>query len=338
MASLSAWFSYSTVSTGSRHSDLGQNWFAARMIADGVDPYPLVGPGRQFDQPAPLLYPLTAAVVTLPFARMTEPVACATFVFLGALAFAWCILGIGYSALWAFASFSVLNSIALAQWSLLLTAAIVIAPLSFLYAVKPTLGAALFIVRPTWWPVVGGAVLLLVTFLIQPHWLQGWSAALSQVRFAKGQGFPFVAPIAQPGGVLILTALTRWRRAEARIILALACVPHTILPYETVALFLIPRGSRQVLALVVLSYCVLGVVELGQPYASIGERVDAYGQAITLLLYLPATILVLRRPNAGPLSQSIERRIAGFPAWLKGASDARSMGSDSRDAVTSSLP
>src|SRR5678815_3979796 len=47
--------------------DFGPVWFAARSILQGVDPYPLVGPGLAYDWSSPLVYPITAAFVAIPF-------------------------------------------------------------------------------------------------------------------------------------------------------------------------------------------------------------------------------------------------------------------------------
>ena len=43
------------------------------------------------------------------------------------------------------------------------------------------------------------------------------------------------------GGALVLLALLKWRRPEARLLAATACVPHTLLPDETLPLFLVPQ-------------------------------------------------------------------------------------------------
>ena len=41
-------------------TDIDQVWFAAQAILDGRNPYPLIGPGREFEGPWPLYYPLMA--------------------------------------------------------------------------------------------------------------------------------------------------------------------------------------------------------------------------------------------------------------------------------------
>jgi hypothetical protein len=48
------------------------------------------------------------------------------------------------------------------------------------------------------------------------------------------------------------------------------------------------------------------------------EHLRLSGQWLALAMYVPATIMVLRRPNEGDAPAWIERAIAGWPAWLKG--------------------
>jgi hypothetical protein len=42
---------------------------------------------------------------------------------------------------------------------------------------------------------------------------------------------------------------------------------------------------------------------------------------VLLGVYAPALIMVLRRDNVGPLPAFIERRIARWPSWIRGAAD-----------------
>lgn len=59
-------------------SDFGLAWFGASSMIQGIDPYPLVGPGRFYDWRFPLLYPGTAFAAVLPFALMSEQAASLT--------------------------------------------------------------------------------------------------------------------------------------------------------------------------------------------------------------------------------------------------------------------
>jgi hypothetical protein len=57
----------------------------------------------------------------------------------------------------------------------------------------------------------------------------------------------------QAGGFVALLGLFRWRRPEARLLVALACVPQTMLLYEALPPFLIPRTIGEVVVLLVAS-------------------------------------------------------------------------------------
>jgi hypothetical protein len=301
--------------------DFGQVWFAARALLAGHDPYSVIGPHRPFEWPAPLFYPLPAAVLATPLAALSELWATCIFAAVGGAFLAWALMEHGYPPLLGFASSAVVFSAELAQWSPLLTAGVVLAPLSLCWVAKPTIGAALFACRPTWWPVAGAVVLTGVAFLLQPHWVESWRHALEATTSVRGVGFPYIAPVLMPGGFLALLALLRWRRPEARLIAAMACVPQTLLLYEAVPLFLVPRTLWETGLMVFLSYVALGRMPHGEAFAA---DIDASGKVIVLLLYLPATLIVLRRPNEGVLPAWIERRIARVPRWIAGASPSRS--------------
>jgi hypothetical protein len=143
-----------------------------------------------------------------------------------------------------------------------------------------------------------------------------WLTALHATRFERGQGNPYVPPVFMPWGFLVLAAAARWRRPEARLLAALACVPQTLLMYESVPLFLIPRTWFESIGLVVLSYVANSqMVNTGV----IGHDVDHSGRLLVLWLYLPATLMVLRRPNEGVVPAWLEARMAQWPAWVRGA-------------------
>jgi hypothetical protein len=137
-------------------------------------------------------------------------------------------------------------------------------------------------------------------------------------------GFPYRAPALMPGGILILAALTRWRRGEARLLVALACVPHTTLPYELLPLFLIPRGWVQTASLVALSHLMWLLVAHDFPHPDFYYTVIEYTRTSIPCLYLPCTLMVLRRPNVGAVPEWLEARTAGWPEWMRGASSERS--------------
>jgi hypothetical protein len=192
----------------------------------------------------------------------------------------------------------------------------------FFLAAKPTIGAAAFAARPTWWAVIGTLVLSGVAFAMQPNWIVEWRRILAIPWGDPGALVGYPLPIGRPWGFLIALCVLRWRRPEARFVLALACVPQTPLLYETTPLFLVPRTWKQAAVLVVLGYAV--AVWVG--YASHGATLDARerylitGRGIVIGMYLPCVWMLLRRPNEGTIPAWLERRITRLPPWLRGTS------------------
>ena len=300
--------------------DFGQVWFAARSILRGIDPYPLVGPGLTFDWVSPLVYPMTAAVVAVPFTPFPEPLASLLFASVGGALFAWALMEYGYGPLFGFFSYAVREAAAAAQWSLLMAASFVVAPLAFLLVAKPTIGAVLFLARPRRIALAGAGLLGAAAFLIQPTWVTDWLQAVQRYVQQGAPDQPYRTIISFPGGVIPLVCLLRWRRPEARLLAGLVCVPVTLMAYETVPLLLIPRTFWEAALLVGLSFAQHHLTLALTPTPPTHEAMTAIsGQLFVLLLYVPATVMVLRRSNVGPVSPWLERRISRWPAWLRGA-------------------
>lgn len=299
-------------------TDWAQIWFGARALMHGISPYDVVGPGRAFEWQFPLLYPLPAIVIGVPFAL--APLAAAVGLFAGCsaalLAFAltrehWYRLLLLLSAPFLLAMLS-------AQWSMLLTAAVLLPPLGFILVAKPTVGAALWLYRPSRWSVLGGTLLVLVSLAARPTWPREWLVTLAHTGH-------MVVPIMHAGGPLLLLALLRWRRPEARLLIALACVPQTALLYEMVPLMLIPATLGELTLFIALSYAVFGWWAHLRPFATVADSVAASVHMVVPLLYLPCLLMILRRPNDGEVPAWVERRVAGLPAmirqWRSGLAD-----------------
>jgi hypothetical protein len=181
--------------------------------------------------------------------------------------------------------------------------------------VKPHTGFPILLARPSWWAIGAGLICVLVAFLVDPAWLAHWRTSIDLGHGHLGAaptGIPYTAPALLPGGLVVLLALTRWRRPEARLLVALACVPQSLLLYETVPLALIPRGWKEGAAFTSLSYVVLWL--LPEAPRSFPEYALASGKLSTLLLYLPLTLMVLRRPNEGTVPAWLEHQLG---AWRR---------------------
>ncbi|MFL5575711.1 MAG: hypothetical protein ACJ79S_07085 [Gemmatimonadaceae bacterium] len=292
--------------------DLDPVLFGARAWAAGENPYQLVGPhGRAFVWPWGLYYPLPALAVVLPFAA-TLSTSAARAAFAGVSV---ALLGYGLAArswirLPALLSASCLYAVVVGQWSPLLTAAALLPGAAVFLAAKPNLGLALWAADPRWRRLVPAAAALLGTAVLWRWWPAGWwttvaSEAHLEVPARVAWGLP-------------LLALLRWRRPEARVVAALACVPQNGFVYEALPLLaFVPETRAQVLTLALASYAVpIGVVASGP--ATYAEAARASTTLLLACCYLPCVALVLRRPNEGPVPGWMSRLAIGLGGGRSG--------------------
>jgi hypothetical protein len=235
---------------------------------------------------------MTAVVTLIPLAplplRLVDPL----FVGLGFGVFVWAVTRerLVPPALVSLVSVAAILTLKTSQWSLLLTGAALIPAWGFLLVAKPTIGLALFAAYPHLRTAVGCGVLLLVSVGLSPQWVSAWQAALASAPH-------IVAPVTQWGGPLLLLAVLRWKRPEARLLLVLACVPHTPSLIETIPLYLIPQTWPQAWALWGLGLLAfVGHKESG-PYLTRAASYASAAQWTVALVYLPCLLAVLSRPN-----------------------------------------
>jgi hypothetical protein len=297
---------YRTASSSAGYiSDIDQVWHATRALLGGLDPYTVVAPGGNFDIGFPLYYPLPALLAFAPFALLSLELARLAFVALSAAVLAYAVTGDGWHRLPIFLSGAYVSALASVQWSPLITAAFLLPWLGPVLLLKPNVGLAIAVATPRrvllFASVGGGGALLLISMFADPSWPGRW---LSLIHGAPH----FTPPVLLPGGFLVLLALLRWRRPEARLLVALACVPHTTLTYEALPVLLVARRWRESLLLAALSFVVLILqvyldsrIPASEPHmlAAFTGWVRTVGTLLVALVYLPATAMVLRRPNEG---------------------------------------
>jgi hypothetical protein len=162
--------------------------------------------------------------------------------------------------------------------------------LGWLLVCKPTIGAALFLYRPSWTAAVGGAALLLISFLFVPSWLGDWLQAT--------RGMPVHdPPFLRSWGWLPLVALLRWRKPEARLVAAMALVPQNLYFYDQLVLWLVPWNALTTIALTASSWVAWALTaRTCTDSAYCGADAEPW---IIALVYVPAVILAFLRP-AGP--------------------------------------
>jgi hypothetical protein len=289
------------VRLGSPRSDFSFVWFAARALLHRENPYTLFGPGLAFDTSFRLHYPGPTLVAAIPFALLPEAVASIAFAALGAGLLAYGITRDNWHGIWLFPSAAFIVAARSAQWSPIMAATYYLPALGWIMVCKPNLGIAVAAAttsrRSLHLAIIGGLLLTIVSLALLPSWPREWLQVISQ-------SWEYSAPIVRPGGVFILFAALRWRQPEARLLLALGCLPQKASWYEALLPLLAARSKREMQILSFTSS--LGYI------AQIGLLSDQreiassdIGILMVAFCYLPAVTVVLRRRNEGEL-----------PAWL----------------------
>jgi hypothetical protein len=285
-----------------RHTDFTNAWFGARMLVQGRDPYPLLGPGRVFQMDYPLLYPGSSLVLVLPFAFLSDHAASLVFLAVSTLFMVYGITQGGWHRLPMLVSAAFFDSVMASQWTIILTAVIFLPWLAFVAPAKPqtslpVLGStksalALYL-------AAASAILLLATSLwMLPGWPAEW---LANIRAANVLRTPIFSPV----GFLTVAVLARWRIPEAWLVLLAACLPQTFMWYSSLVLLATARTYRESALLSMTST----VGFLVATYIMNSDPSHTARLVWTIYLsttFLPATIVILMRPNRGPL-----------PAWMR---------------------
>lgn len=285
------------------HSDFGLVWYGARALISGVDPYPLVGPGRTYDFGWPLYYPATSFVAAIPIAWLPESAAATLYVAVATFLLAFGITRRSWHLLPLFASEAFVSSARLGQWSLIFTAALFFPTLAALSLAKPQAALPILAASTRWRSfvaaILGGTVMIIASLILLPSWPAEW---LRIVGNAEGLSMP----ITHFAGFMVLFVLLRWRRPESWLILVTACMPQSWGFYNTLVLFTIPGTLTEAVALLAIAAVGSGLGGFILP-ADLTKAgfYDWVGGIIVVSVYLPAVAIVLRRPNRGEM-----------PAWL----------------------
>ena len=285
-------------------ADFAQFHFHARKWLNGGDAYaggfPVMRATRAV--PEPFFYPFPTLLVIAPFALLPLGVAVAAFVGISAGLLGYAVITRCPERLPLFLGPGFFVALVLGQWSPIVTATVLLPVLGWLCVLKPNLGLAVTASSPTKTAVIGGGALLAATLLLQPNWPAEWLRNLHSMP-------PHPMPIQLPGGFLILLALLRWRRPEARLVAAMACVPQLMYFADQLPLWLVAKTRRETMVLSAVSVAAWIVSMITNIQAG---RQPAFSSVPFVLagVYLPVLIMVLRRPNEGELPEWLEQTLA----------------------------
>jgi hypothetical protein len=283
-------------------------WVGARALLDGQNPYEavplIIGPEFR------LFHPMPAVVLAVPFALLAPDVALSLVSGLSAAVLAFAVTKESYDRLPLFLSASFAHAAVMGQWSLILTAAMLLPWLAFIGAAKPNVGVAMLGQSLSWRAALAMLLFAVATLVVMPTWPREWFAQLPNSPY-------HFSPLRTPLGFLLLLALARWRRPEARLLVVLGVVPQSPFVYEALPLFLVPKTRFQTYALVIGSDLALGVYAWTRGMDT--ERLFFLnGVAVVVGMYLPALWMVWRRPNEGTVPAWLERASAVLPPWIRG--------------------
>jgi len=283
-------------------SDFAYFWVGSRALLGGESPYAVVQPGGPFHFQSGYLYTLPAALVVAPLALLPVNVAGVLFGALGMGVLAFAMTREGFERLPVLMSFPALWCLSTGQWAPWVTAAALMPGLGVFAACKPNLGLAAFAHRPSWPFVVVGLAALLVSLAVMPTWPMEWLAVV-RARGASDYRIPVLQW--QVGGPLLLLAALRWRHEDGRLLLAMACVPQTMLLYDQLALGLLARTRMQAIVFGLWSFLSVALLRAAAPLLMPGIDWDdrartfsLFARVIVLAYYLPALAVVLLRRDA----------------------------------------
>jgi hypothetical protein len=277
-----------------RHSDFDLLYNAAAHLIRGENPYLIAT--QWFPHPLP------AALLAVPFTAIPLGAARPIFDVLVGWAFVYALWRYrGPFALLAAVSGAYLFAMWNGQTTPLMVAAALIPALGFLLAVKPNTSAPLWIARPSRLAVLGVGSFLLLSLLVLPSWPGDWWMALQQ------DPTQWMPPVLRPFGLVLLLAALQWRLPEGRLLLAIAFIPQSVLPYELVSLALIPASLLEMGIYVAGSWIAVAAAANWMHLSpGIAEWTAAW--PVTLCaVYLPMLYLVLRR-KSGPMIGKERRR------------------------------
>jgi len=287
------WTAYVRLSHPTLASDLEIVLLGAKAWLAGQDPYATVAAGGPHER-IPLMYPFPAVLLFVPFVTIPAPFVDVLWNGVGAGCLAWALTSeqLFPPSLLMFIATPFVMAVQASQWTPQLTAAALLPWGGWLFACKPTTALWLFAYRPTRRHVITALIAVSISLVLWPTWPLAWRATFGRLTV--------VAPVTVFGGVLTLLALLRWRRPEARLLAAMAVVPHSPIIYETLPLFLVPASWVEAAVLWAGATAAVIVHDAFGPYATAPEWLIASGRAVVWCVYLPALVMILRRPNVAP--------------------------------------
>lgn len=276
-------------------TDFAMFWTAARMLVGGGNPYTAIHPGGVFRWDSGYLYPLPGAVVLIPLAWLPVGVAAMVFSASGMGALAYLLTRDGWQRWPILMSAPALWAVSAGQWSPWVMCAALAPGMAWVASVKPNIGAAMWLMRPSVRWIAVALVLPILSLAFMPSWPLEWLRNTAHARAPEG----YHVPLLVPGGVVLLLALARWRNPEARLLLGMAIVPQTLMMYDQLPLGLLARTRIQAYLFGLWSFAVPVLGWYFQPAPDMDKLATMHylSRVLTWGYYLPLLVMILLRPN-----------------------------------------
>jgi hypothetical protein len=300
---------YTQIVTGPPGADYRLVWEGAVNVLHGIDPY-----GIQNGAIAPLVhrffYPLPGALLGMTFSWLGLSLGAVCFSVASAAFLMFAMTEDGFERVPVILSVPFLVAGKISQTTPLVTALALTPPLAALSFLKPNIGLAMFARSPKLAPVVLCAILFALAWVAFPSWPQHW---LMTMRNSPAHASPMRTSLGAAG----LLGLLRWRRPEARLLVAMTVIPHGLEFYDELPLWLVAVTRREAMLLTLASWVgCLGWLAFGD-----GGFMHSPPWS-TAFLYVPAAALVLRRKNEGEIPAWLESGVHALPSFLRGSAVA----------------
>jgi hypothetical protein len=101
----------------------------------------------------------------------------------------------------------------------------------------------------------------------------------------------------------------------------MAIIPLNATLYDALPLFVIPATLNEAAILALASHGAWHLALARRADPSYVQITNANALTNLLLLYLPALVMILRRPNVGALPAWLDRVAERLPSWMRGRTD-----------------
>ena len=247
---------------------------SARDLMAGRDPY-----AYAYNISA-IPYPLTAALIGLPFTLYSDRLGASLFIGISSALLAYGLTKNCYWRLLLFLSPAYYQCLCSIQFVPLILAVPFLPYLLPLILVKPQIGLA--IAFQTRWGKINfllTALFILLTLLLYPSWPLRW---VSQIGAYAGY-----IPLFTAFGPILLLAIVFWKCKRAQIFLIISIIPKQIFFYDHLLLWLLPETLSEMLFLTLFSWLGYFLVE---KYGYL-----QYGPMLSVLfIYVPMLVIILK--------------------------------------------